>query len=607
MKKKVIHLLATLCMVFAAIGLIGCGKNENVSDSDSNSEQTQNVCTVVFDSQGGSSVQSQEVHAGQKLQKPTTPTKDGYTFDGWYVEEEKWSFIGHVVTENMTLTASWQPTQYLLVLVDYGQWGGNSEGSYTIETPTFTLPTPSGRQGYDFGGWYRDETLTEEVSQIEIGSYGDITFYAKWTAKTNTLRFDGNGNTAGIMENLEMDTAQSSPLPVNTFVRDGYTFIGWATSIYDGVVYADEATYTMGAKEQYTLYAIWQANLNTLRFDGNGNTGGEMEPMTISTDDAQGLPVSGFTKEGYYVKGWATTPDGEVAYTNGGYYFMGTNEEYTLYAVWETDVIYTLEGNAYTVYGRADAYLSNIIIFNEYNGRKVSKIGGLAFSYYGSLERITIPDSVTTIGIGAFEGCSSLVSIEISDGVTSIDSGAFYNCSSLESIEIPDGVTSIGSRAFENCSSLTSIEIPDGVTRIGSSAFENCSSLTSIEIPKSVISLYDGAFSGCSKLMSITVDENSTNYQSIDGNIYSKDGAKLIQYAIGKTATQFIIPENVTAIASGAFGGCSSLVEVVFADTTATWMCDSSLSRVEISVTDALANATYLTSAYSSYYWFKNS
>ncbi len=373
---------------------------------------------------------------------------------------------------------------------------------YTIETPTFTLSTPSVRQGYDFGGWYRDETLTEEVSQIEIGSYGDITFYAKWTAKTNTLRFDGNGNTAGTMENVEMDTNQSSPLPVNTFVRDGYTFIGWATSIYGGVVYADEATYTMGAQEQYTLYAIWQANLNTLRFDGNGNTGGEMEPMTISTDDGQRLPVSGFAKEGYYVKGWATTPDGEVAYTNGGYYFMGTNEEYTLYAVWETEVIYTLEENVYTVYGRAGACFSNIIIFNEYNGRKVSKIGSYAFKNCSSLERITIPDSVTTIGLNAFENCSSLESIEISDGVTSIGMGAFRGCSSLERIEIPDSVNTINSAAFFNC---------------------------------------------------------------------------------------------------------SSLVEVVFTDATTTWEGDNLTSKTEISVTDALANATYLTSTYVSYYWYKNS
>ncbi|MBR1867377.1 MAG: leucine-rich repeat protein, partial [Clostridia bacterium] len=77
------------------------------------------------------------------------------------------------------------------------------------------------------------------------------------------------------------------------------------------------------------------------------------------------------------------------------------------------------------------------------------------------------------------------------------------------------------------------------MTSIGGEAFEDCYSLTSIELPSSVTSIGALAFDRCSSLSSITIDENSQNYKSIDGNLYSKDGKTLIQYAIGKTATSF--------------------------------------------------------------------
>ena len=104
-------------------------------------------------------------------------------------------------------------------------------------------------------------------------------------------------------------------------------------------------------------------------------------------------------------------------------------------------------------------------------------------------------------------------------------------------------VTTIGSYAFEYCSSLTSIVIPDSVTTIDWQAFWNCFSLTSI-----------------------SVDENHPKYKSIDGNLYSKDGKTLIQYAIGKTATSFVIPDSVTTIGDNAFRDCSSLTSIVIPD-----------------------------------------
>ena len=131
-------------------------------------------------------------------------------------------------------------------------------------------------------------------------------------------------------------------------------------------------------------------------------------------------------------------------------------------------------------------------------------------------------------------------------------------------------VTSIGDRAFRECTGFTSIVIPDSVTSIGDMAFERCTGLTSIVIPDSVTSIGRSAFSGCTGLTSITVDEDNTSYQSIDGNLYSKDGKTLIQYAIGKKNTSFTIPDSVTSIGYAAFGYCTGLTSIVIPDSVET-------------------------------------
>ena len=183
----------------------------------------------------------------------------------------------------------------------------------------------------------------------------------------------------------------------------------------------------------------------------------------------------------------------------------------------------------------------------------VTSIGSSAFYGCSSLTSINIPGGVTRIWSDAFEGCSSLTSITIPDSVTSIGYDAFRCCSSLKNINIPNSVTSIGDSAFYGCSSLTSINIPDGVTSIGNWTFEDCSSLTSITIPDSVTSIGFRAFEGCSSLTSITIPDSVT---SIDNDAFR-----------GCTSlTSITIPNSVTSIGDGAFRCCSSLTSINIPD-----------------------------------------
>ena len=115
----------------------------------------------------------------------------------------------------------------------------------------------------------------------------------------------------------------------------------------------------------------------------------------------------------------------------------------------------------------------------------------------------------------AFEGCSGLTSITIPSSVTSIGIHAFEGCSGLTSIKIPSSVTSIGSTAFEGCSGLTSITIPSSVTSIGQSSFSVCSGLTSVTIPSTVTSIGYQAFYGCIGLSEIRFNGTIAQWKKI--------------------------------------------------------------------------------------------
>ena len=122
----------------------------------------------------------------------------------------------------------------------------------------------------------------------------------------------------------------------------------------------------------------------------------------------------------------------------------------------------------------------------------------------------------------------------------------------------------------------TDIVIPDvyeglPVTAIKNTAFYGYDALTSITIPDSVATIGDyNAFAECSNLTSIVFDGNNTAYQSINGNLYSKDGTVLIAYAIGKTDTNFVIPSSVTTIGRSAFNSCTNLTSVTIGDSVTT-------------------------------------
>jgi len=107
----------------------------------------------------------------------------------------------------------------------------------------------------------------------------------------------------------------------------------------------------------------------------------------------------------------------------------------------------------------------------------ITSVSTLAFPLFDSIEEISLPESLTSIGEMAFAG-SGIQKLELPQNLETIGSYAFFLCRRLSEIELPSGVKEIGFGAFSDCAGLTELRAPKSVEKIGAEAFKNCSALT---------------------------------------------------------------------------------------------------------------------------------
>lgn len=161
-------------------------------------------------------------------------------------------------------------------------------------------------------------------------------------------------------------------------------------------------------------------------------------------------------------------------------------------------------------------------------------IGESAFAI-STVQSITIPDSVTSIGTKAFYNCENLKKLYIPESVKSIGESAFENCYKLRILDIPTPVESIERKAFKNCINLSSVILPDSLKTIGIDAFNGCDALKGIVIPESVESIDVGAFAYCDSLEEIYVWDASVGYnlflKTPNVNVYTMAGSNIYAYA----------------------------------------------------------------------------
>ena len=155
-------------------------------------------------------------------------------------------------------------------------------------------------------------------------------------------------------------------------------------------------------------------------------------------------------------------------------------------------------------------------------GNLGDKYGSGAFQGCSQLTKVTLPESLESIGDYAFYSCDGLTSINLSGcaNLTTIGDNAFYNCSTLKEIILPEKLTTIKAGAFQSCSNLTSINLEDTeVKTIGNNAFSDCSSLKTVTLPSSVGTIGSSAFHICTSLTSINLGD--TGIEAIEDQTFS--------------------------------------------------------------------------------------
>ncbi|MCR5485667.1 MAG: leucine-rich repeat protein [Clostridiales bacterium] len=199
-----------------------------------------------------------------------------------------------------------------------------------------------------------------------------------------------------------------------------------------------------------------------------------------------------------------------------------------------------------------------------------------AFKGCNKLSSVLIPDFVREVGKDTFKDCPSLRAIDVSKANNSYESvdGVLYDNAmktlikcpeglTADSVTVPDGVTDIEEGAFWGCVNLKSVTLSQDLINIGADAFKGCENLKEIIIPKDVALIGSGAFDGCVSLERITVKSSNSEYKSIDGVLFDRDGKELILYPSGRKNELYTVPDGVTTIDDGAFSECVYLKSLI--------------------------------------------
>ena len=213
--------------------------------------------TVTFNTLGGSSIDSVKIKDGEKVTKPTSPTRDGYTFKYWSLQQdgEEYNF-DTAVTGDVTLYAVWEENQDQVekYTVSFNTVGGNAIDSVEVEKDgKVTKPANPTKSGYTFKYW----SLAQDGEEYDFNTpvTGDITLYAVWEENQDqvekyTVTFNAVGGSEVSAIEVEKDGKVAKPADPT---KDGYIFKHWSLT-ENGEAYDFNTPVT----SNITLYAVWE-------------------------------------------------------------------------------------------------------------------------------------------------------------------------------------------------------------------------------------------------------------------------------------------------------------------------------------------------------------
>jgi uncharacterized repeat protein (TIGR02543 family) len=241
---------------------------------------------VLFETNGGSPINSMVFNEESTFVLPNDPVKEGYTFLGWFLDatfDTPFSAEGVIALapeDTLTIYAQWTINEYTIT---FDSDGGSEVSAITqYYESIITAPKAPTKEGYTFNGW--DQAIPETMPAESLA------LTATWTINQYTITFDSDGGSevsAITQDYASIITAPKAP------TKEGYTFNGWDQAIPE----------TMPA-ESITLTATWTINQYTLSI---------FNEFTLSTTQdinfSQTLELTIIEVEGYRFKGWYIDED----------------------------------------------------------------------------------------------------------------------------------------------------------------------------------------------------------------------------------------------------------------------------------------------------------
>ncbi len=622
MKKLLKNIL--LCLIIVPSLLVFCACDNNKDPAEDDKKLT--ISFVVDDEV----VDTLKTNGKEGITLPEEPTKDGYVFDGWFIDKNSWfleltadSLTTAPIVIDTNVYAKWKAETYLIAYELNGGVNGNNPSSYTIESLNVYLEEPT-KNGYDFAGWYDNAEFTgQAIESIPTGSMGHKILYAKWNAKpfinATDITLNYTEKTIFIGESFYLEATLT---PSNADTEVTYSLENFSPT-YMAYITFENGTFT--ATKAMTITIVASIGTKTASCVVNVIDTFSVNYVTLGSNPNQ--HITSYTIDSTYIlkdsvldnhkfMGWFL----ESSYQNQITTFNGQNKNLTLYAKFEVnDFTYYEVGDGYGISfcGLNDHY---IVIPSEYNDKPIIEIGASVFEDRESLEHIQLPNTIKTIKSNAFFYCKNLdvvyfsgttdqwVMINFENKYSNPLYNNEYNLVDVCSLHTEnDGynifnittATFISNYAFINHKSLFQINIGDSVESIGANAFDGCVELNTIYLGKNLKKIGCAAFLSCDKVSSVyfggTIDqwamiefEFSIPYYCTNpvngGTKFFIDNQELSEVNL-TTATK------VSAFAFQAFAGLKS---ITLGDSVKTIENDAFFNCVNVTSLVLSPNLTYI-------------
>ena len=316
-------------------------------------DEVQNETDVLYVANGGKFADGQEVQQGLTdsdgmMRQPMTPTRDGYTFAGWYwvsdlsvlTEEQKdlnkVDFTQPVTKPHVTMYAQWVKNQDEINVLYAANGGQFADGNDTMQGVAdsdgmMRQPAEPTRDGYTFAGWYWVSDLSgltdeqKDLNKVDfsqsVAGKEHVTVFAQWTKNQeqndHAVMYVANGGQFAAGETFQQGVTDSDGMMRQPAAptRDGYTFDGWYwhadySGYTDEQKAADKVDFSQPVQSDVNIYAQWTKNADaqaeqiTVKFVDNFN--GTESSAEVKKGEAVAKPADP-TYDGWTFEGWSST------------------------------------------------------------------------------------------------------------------------------------------------------------------------------------------------------------------------------------------------------------------------------------------------------------